>query len=362
MRRIVNTVAALLISGALIFPPVQTVASTVSTEQSSRPNRGNSNGARRNNTTTARPNNTGNSGSRPASNSGNRPSKSPASSRPAGIGNHSGTLNGPVNGNLGNRPNGGNNNSGNHNGNRPNGGNNNNGNHTGNRPNGGNNNNGNHNGNRPNGGNNSLPGQRPAAGSGANRPGSNNGFRPGHNTPGPNMGHRPPNPGLPMRPHMPPMRPFHRPVPPPAWRPVGRYPVLSTILGVTLGTALNISINALVNSGYTVSGYGDNMVFLTNVPQLNFTWPDATLYYAPNGGLMSSQFVYSTPYNDMGRYNSAFSRLVNLYGQPVSYDRSGGEITASWFGNNGQFVTLSFAPRYTASGALGYFTTLSFGN
>lgn len=345
MRRIVNTVAALLISGVLIFPPVQVVASTASTEQASRTNRGNGSGTRRNNTGNSRPNN----GARPVSNNGGtRPGGHNSSGNPAG-GNHN------TGNNTSNRPNSGNHN----NGNRPNGGNHNTGNNnTGNRPNGGNNNNS----HRPGSGDHLLPGQRPAAGSGANRPGANNGFRPGHNSPGHNIGHRPPGPGLPVRPHMPPLRPFHRPVPPPAWRPVGRFPVLTTILGVTLGTAFNISINALVNSGYNVSGYGNNMVYLTNVPQLNLYWPDATLYYAPNGGLMSSQFVYSTPYNDMGRYNTAFSRLVNLYGQPVSYNNSAGEISASWFGNNGQFVTLTFAPQYTAGGALGYFTTLSFGN
>lgn len=164
-----------------------------------------------------------------------------------------------------------------------------------------------------------------------------------------------------MRPHMPPMRPFHRPVPPPAWRPVGRYPVLSTILGVTFGTTLSLSINALVNSGYNINGYGDNMIYLSNVPQLNLYWPDATLYYG-NNGLMSSQFVYSTPYNDMGRYNTAYSRLVNLYGQPVSFNNGGASVSASWFGQNGQFVTLNFGPQYAADGSLGYFTTLSFGN
>lgn len=172
---------------------------------------------------------------------------------------------------------------------------------------------------------------------------------------------RPPHAGLPMRPHMPPVRPFRRPLPPPSWHPVGRYPRLSTILGVTFGTTISLSINALVNSGYNVSGYGNDMVYLTNVPQLNLIWPDATLYYS-GGGLAASQFVYATPYSDMGRYNSAYGRLVNLYGAPVEFDNSGGSISASWFGNNGQFVSLTFAPQYTSGGALNYYTTLSFGN
>lgn len=141
---------------------------------------------------------------------------------------------------------------------------------------------------------------------------------------------------------------------------MGHYPVLSTILGVTFGTGISLSVNALVNSGYNVSGYGNDMVYLTNVPQLNFVWPDATLYYT-NGGLCSSQFVYATPYSDMGRFNAAYNRLVNLYGAPVNYNTVSGNITASWFGNNGQFVSLTFAPAYTAAGDMSYYTTLSFG-
>ena len=43
---------------------------------------------------------------------------------------------------------------------------------------------------------------------------------------------------------------------------------------------------------------------------------------------MSSQFVYSTPYNDMARYNTVYSRLVNLYGLPVSYNNAGTTLSA----------------------------------
>ena len=81
--------------------------------------------------------------------------------------------------------------------------------------------------------------------------------------------------------------------------------MFGTILGITLGTAINASINALINDGYTVSSYGNDVVYLSDVPQMNFYWPDAALYY--NGGrLYGSQFTYTTPYYDMGRYNSQY--------------------------------------------------------
>ena len=70
--------------------------------------------------------------------------------------------------------------------------------------------------------------------------------------------------------------------------------MFGTILGVALGTAIGVSINSLVNSGYTVSSYGNDVVYLTNVPQMNYTWPDAALYYN-NGILSGSQFTYLSP-------------------------------------------------------------------
>ncbi len=342
MNRIIRTVTAILLCGMLCCPvveaqgrrPGRTEHNTVNNNHggrpggSSRPNRpGNGGSHNPGNNNPGRPNRPGNGGSHnPGNNNPGRPN------RPGNGGSHN-----PGNNNPGrpNRPgNGGSHNPGNNNPGRPN------------RPGNG----GSHNPGRPE---RPQPNHRPNHPNRPNRPN-----RPGHG----HIGHRPPHAGLPSRPHLPPMRPFRRPVPPPAWRPVGHYPVLTTVLGISFGTALNLSINALVNSGYDVVGYGDNMVFLTNVPQLNVYWPDATLYYGPGGGLVSSQFVYSTPYNDMARYNTVYSRLVNLYGLPVSYNNAGTTLSASWFGQNGQFVSLNFSPQYTSGGQMHYFTTLSFGN
>lgn len=212
--------------------------------------------------------------------------------------------------------------------------------------------------NRP-GGNGGNQGYNP----GNNRPGhgGNNGYNPGHggNRPGHNVGHnpghgghRPPMVQPPHRPHRPPMmRPHHRPVPPPMWRP-GRIPVLRGILGLTFGTGISVSLNYLYNNGYTVDGYTNDMVYLRNAPALNYIWTDAALYYGANG-LDVSSFYYSTPGYDLARYNACYNTLVATYGMPVALDG----MTATWFGGNRGYVTLSFG-----SGAAGRFlTTLTFG-
>lgn len=284
--------------------------------------------------------------------SGNRPSggNSGNSSRPS-----HGNGNGPSRPGGGNRP-GGNNRPGDRPGN--NGG--------GNRP-------GNNGGHRPGGGN--RPGDRPGNRPG-DRPGNRPGDRPGNHRPG-HPGdrpgnHRPGRPGHPApppphhRPHYHGSRPYrhpvpffghyHRPVPPPAWRPVVYGPSFGTILGVALGTSLNITLNALANQGYTVASYGDDVVYLNNVPQMNYYWPDAALYYN-NGALYGSSFTYPATYYDMSRYNALYSTLCRQYGAPVQTVNRGGVVSATWFGYDNRFVTLEFNSSYGGN----FYTTLSFG-
>lgn len=208
---------------------------------------------------------------------------------------------------------------------------------------------GNHGGNyRP--GRPGRPGQ--AGHPGQHRPGGD--YRPGY--------HRPTPPPPPRRHHYGYRHPvpffghYHRPVPPPAWHYRTGGPVFGTILGVALGTAISVSINSLINSGYTVSSYGDNVVYLQNVPQMNYTWPDAALYYN-NGVLYGSQFTYPTAYYDMSRYNNLYGIFTSRYGMPVQTTNQGGVMSASWFGAGNRYVTLSFGLNGGA-----YYTTLSFGN
>ena len=282
--------------------------------------------------------------SRPASNS--RPS---SGSRPSNNSNHGNTGGRPGSSRPGNNGNHGNHNPGNHNPGRPG---NNGGNH-------GNHNPGNHNPGRPgnNGGNhgNHNPGNHnPGYGHPGHHHRPDHGGRPGigNHRPGP----RPPMvrpPYRPYRPHI--ARPHYRPVPPPAWRPAHRVPFVRGILGITFGTAFNVSLDYLYSNGYTVDGYGNNIVYLRNVPMLNMVWTDGALYYG-NAGLDLSSFYYSTPVYDMARYNNSYNVLVNTYGSPYEVTNVGGTITSTWFAGGNSFITLSFGANNGR-----YLTTLSLG-
>ena len=218
--------------------------------------------------------------------------------------------------------------------------------------------------NRP--GNNHGVGNRPDN----NRPGNNHNWGNGNNRPSNNWhfggNHRPPmdnhHPGFgapPVRPHRPVVQPWRPPVPPQHWRPRPHAPNIATILGVTFGTALNISLNYLVNNGYAVDGYANNTVYLRDINQFNYYWPDATLYYS-NGGLARSEFLYSTSYPDMMRYNSLFNSFMMTYGNPVNVS-NGAAMSATWFAPNRGYITLNYGPQYSLGGQLRYFTTLTIG-
>lgn len=211
---------------------------------------------------------------------------------------------------------------------------------------------------RPNQGNSSV---RPGNFPGNNRPGhnyqpgGNHGFRPGHN-PAP----RPPMVTPPHRPYRPVMaHPHYRPMPPRGWRPAGRVPLIRGILGLTFGTAINLSLDYLFNAGYTVDGYTNDMVYLRNVSALNYVWTDAALYYG-NTGLDASSFYYSTPAYDLSRYNNVYNSLVTTYGVPVSINNTVNSMSATWFGGNNGYITLSFGANNIGPN-LRYLTTLTFG-
>jgi len=132
------------------------------------------------------------------------------------------------------------------------------------------------------------------------------------------------------------------------------------VLGITFGTTLDLSLNFLFNNGYNVYSYGNDVVYLSNVNQLNLIWPDASLYYGARG-LDRGEFIYSTSYYDTMRYNEAYARLVAAYGAPVSTAYPSNGMQTCWFGNDGRFVTLRFMPNYGVDGIMRYYTTLSFG-
>lgn len=232
-------------------------------------------------------------------------------------------------------------------------------------------------GNRPAGGQNNGRPTENSRPSGNNRPdcpssgnhnqgGNHAPGRPsngGHHNPGGQPapgGHHAPGRPAPARPNRPPHHEYHRPTPPPTFRPHHGCPVVNGILGITFGTALNISINQLMNSGYIIDSYGNNVVYLRNVREQGYYWNDAALYYG-SGGLMGSEFYYTTNYYDIARYNSLYNSFVRQYGSPINYQAVNNGYVATWFGYNNQYISLQFAPIYASNGQLRYVTTLSYG-
>ena len=229
----------------------------------------------------------------------------------------------------------------------------NNGNHNGNHKPGKPGNNGNHNGNHKpgkpgnhnNGGVSHWPGYRPPSGPApVVRPGTH---RPNWSTPVP----------PPHRNYRPVCRPIPRPVPPHGYHPCHTAPVIHTILGITFGTLYNVSLDYLYNKGYEIDGYADNTVYLRNVPEMGYTWPDATNYYDSYGRLASSQFIYSTSFSALGRYDRLYHTLSMTYGSPVSASWNGAHRETIWYGGDARgYVSLE----YDYSGGR-YYTILSYG-
>ncbi len=313
MKTIYKSIGVLLLCGALCMPALDAQTTrgrnngggTRTTQPASRP----SSAPQQRPGQNTRP---GNSGQRPGNSGNNRPQQQPQ--RPGNSGQRPGQNNRPSQPQQPQRPG-----NGNHGGNN----------------------------NRPGVGN--RPPQQPNHGKPQPGPGLSHGMPPGH---GPAH----------SRPYMPPPRPFARPLPPPSWRPAPSWRPFRSILGITLGTAFNLSVSALINSGYTVSNYANNQIFLTDVPMLNLIWPDAVMYYNNSGSLYGSRFIYSTSYPDQSRFQTAYASLVAGYGAPYDMQSTGNGFVASWWGTGNQFIRLTYEPEYSSNGYLRYFTTLSFGN
>jgi hypothetical protein len=208
--------------------------------------------------------------------------------------------------------------------------------------------------NRP-GGNMGVGSPRP--GNGGWNTHNNNALRPGNVGTPRNFGH-----AAPMRPHMPAHRTWYRPTPPPNFRPYRGCPSFGTILGITLGSALDYTLDRLLGAGYNVLGYAADAIYLSNVSMFNYRWPNATMYYN-DGALRGSEFTYSTLGYDRSRYTLIFNDLVRQYGSPLSVQNNGNSnISATWWGMDNRYVTLSYYSDYAYDGSLRYYTTLSFGN
>ena len=167
----------------------------------------------------------------------------------------------------------------------------------------------------------------------------------------------------PCRPPYRPWRPtpwvVHRPVVPAGWVWYSSAPRIYRVLGIQFGTVFSVSINHLFTYGYNIDGYYDNVIYLRDVPMLNYSWPNVMLNYAPGGGLASAMFSNSFAFRDLAMYNRLYNTLCGTYGSPVDACTTPYEGTVSWWGGEGQgYVTLTY---YTDQNGR-FYTNLTIGN
>lgn len=205
--------------------------------------------------------------------------------------------------------------------------------------------------------------QRPSVN---HRPGSgykpSHSYRPGpsHNRPVHTVTARPAYLAPPRRAYRIPARHWSRPVPPPAWRATRSTPLLRGFMGLSFGISYTSAINSLYSSGYSVDGYGNDMVYLRGVTEQGQYFDDATLYFSGNR-LTRSEFYRSTSYFNTSQYYSLRANLTAQYGAPAYQNSNGQTLTAQWFGYDGDYITLQYTPLVT-DGVYRYFTILTYGD
>ena len=160
-------------------------------------------------------------------------------------------------------------------------------------------------------------------------------------------------PSRPFRPRDPWYHHYARPIRPHYYRPLDF--AFVDFLGVAIGSSIAYSLDRLRYNNYSIVGYDDGAVYLRDINELGYYWPDATFYYN-DGCLVASEYIYSTTYDSHSRYNGVFNQLCRRYGAPVRGDG----YSATWYGTSG-YITLSYRSDYAYNGYLRYFTTLTYG-
>lgn len=169
--------------------------------------------------------------------------------------------------------------------------------------------------------------------------------------------HQPRYYSAPRKPYVPVRRPVPRP---PHYH--GPTVNVGTILGVALGTLWDATFNYFATQSIPVYGYADDQIYLNNVSQFGITWPEATMYYS-GGRLTSSQFTYSSAWNNTAWYDTTRNSLVRRFGQPYIVTSTPGHLPVlTWYGRDGSYITLEHVLVATTSGDMRYFTTLTVGN
>jgi hypothetical protein len=157
----------------------------------------------------------------------------------------------------------------------------------------------------------------------------------------------------PARPYRPAPLVWYRPVIPVGWHPYAGAPIIDRILGITFGTLFDSSLDYLYYNGYEIDGYADHIIYLRDVPLLNYIWDDVMLSYDSYDRLVNAQFIFQTGHYSRHRYDRVYRNLCRVYGQPVASTSEG----ISWYGGNSTgWVTLSMQNNLGR-----YYTILSIG-
>ena len=116
------------------------------------------------------------------------------------------------------------------------------------------------------------------------------------------------------------------------------------------------SLSYLYSNGYYIDGFDNSVVYLRDVTEMDYFWPDVMLQYDDYQRLTYAQFIYSTSYPDRLRLRDLYSRLCYIYGPPVTF-RDDAISQISWYGGDQKgYITL----RYSRNNGR-YYTTLSYG-
>ena len=146
------------------------------------------------------------------------------------------------------------------------------------------------------------------------------------------------------------------PTRPSGYRPSYGCPNITGIFGISFGTSYYESLNYLYRRGYDIDGYYRDKVYLRNVSELGFVWPDAIIRYDGRGYMKSAELHSSTNYNSTSRYMRIYNDLCRIYGMPIKYKAKKGEYKTVWYGGNCRgYVTLEY---YREHGR--YYTTLAY--
>ena len=156
-----------------------------------------------------------------------------------------------------------------------------------------------------------------------------------------------------MRPHTPWYCHHARPIRPHYYRPLNF--AFVDFLGVAIGSSIAYSLDRLRYSNYSIVAYDDGAIYLRDINELGYYWPDATFYY-DNGYLVASEYIYSTGYDTISRYNGVFNTICRRYGAPVR----GNGYSATWYGNSG-YITLSYRSDIAFGGYRRFYTTVTYG-